>query len=116
MRRALSTGRKDRCPKAKVKGAVGLTGGGAGRACAGGDWQDGGFGLAGNVQGGMEEFGERFDAGGEARARARKVATGLKRIDAAVSNSRNGVPRFREGHGLVLVASLLGAVATRSDQ
>src|SRR6266566_1543126 len=98
------------------RGAVGLNGGGAGRACDGGDWQDGGFGLAGNFKGGMEEFGECFDAGGQARARARKVAVGLQRIDAAVSNSRNGVPRFRERHGLVLVASLLYAVAARSDQ
>src|SRR6266705_3134075 len=104
----MSKGQRQRC--------MGLNGSGAGRACAGGDWHDGGFGLAGNFKGGMEELGERFDAGGEARARARKVAIGLKRIDAAASNGRNGVPRFRERHGLVLVASLLAAVAARSDQ
>src|SRR5260370_13940493 len=115
MKRDLLTGRWNRCLKGKARGD-GLNRGGAGSACASGNGQNGGFGLTGNFDRGLEKFGEGFDAGGKARAGARKVAVSLKRVHAAVSNGRNGMPRLRERHGLVFVASPLGGVAARSDE
>src|SRR5260370_9218874 len=80
------------------------------------DRQDGRFGLTGDFYGGMEKFGEGFDARDQARSGPRKIAVGFQAVDAAVSNGRNGVPRLGERHRLVLLAGPLGAVPARRNE
>src|SRR5260370_5927764 len=92
------------------------SGSGAGGACLGWDEGDSGFGFESDFDGGMEEFGEGFETGDEARTGPRKITVGFESVDAVIADGGNGVPYLGKGHGSIFVAGLLGAVAARGNQ
>src|SRR5208282_5350639 len=73
-------------------------------------------GFAAGFDGRMEKLGEGFDAGCQARARARKIAVGFQRIDTAVAHRGNGIPRLGKFQGAKFLAGLLGAVTAGGNE
>src|SRR5206468_2777924 len=102
METGLSTTREYGCPKTNVRRA-GLKGSGAGLRGRS-DRQNGAPGFTRNLDRGMEKFRERFDAGYETRARPRKVAVGLKGVDALVAHRGHCLPLLGQIHRAIFVA------------
>src|SRR6266702_3022264 len=113
--RLLSIGFEHRCSR-PAPSAPGLNGSGAGRFYVRGDGQDDSFGFARNLDGRMEEFGERFNAHNKSWAGPRKIAIRFQGVNAPVADRRHGIPLLGKIYRAILVAGFLGPVAARCDK
>ena len=76
---------------------------------------DGVFRLGGDVDTGVEEFGEDFETGDKARAGAGKIAVGVEIEDLFVADGGNLPPLMRKAERAIFVAGLFGGVTARGD-